>query len=264
MADDRFGLGGTASIITGGGAGIGRACALLLADLGSSVCVVDRDEGAAAASVKAIEESGGAALAVVGDAREASLAEAAARATLERFGRIDVLVNNVGGMFPLPAEELTPNGWSAILRLNLDPPFLFSRAVAPAMRVAGKGAIVNVASIAGAAASPGAAHYGAAKAGVINLTRSLALEWAPQIRVNCVAPDFIHTEGTDQLMTADERGRMAERIPLNRAGQPGDVANAVAFLASDMAAFVTGETLAIDGGSMYRSQLDVVLEPRDR
>ena len=261
MADDRFGLRGTASIVTGGGSGIGRACATLLAELGSRVCVVDREAEGAAATVKAIESSGGEAFALTGDAREAEVAESAAKETLDRYGRIDVLVNNVGGMFALPAEELTPGGWSAIVRLNLDPPFLFSRAVAPAMREAGKGSIVNVASIVGATAAPLAAHYGAAKAAVINLTRTLALEWAPAIRVNCVAPDYIATEGTEQLMRPELKARFREQIPLGRPGRPEDVANAVAFLASDMAGFVTGETLLIDGGMMYRGRLDVAVEP---
>jgi NAD(P)-dependent dehydrogenase (short-subunit alcohol dehydrogenase family) len=261
MADDRFGLAGTASIVTGGGSGIGRACATLLAELGSGVCVVDRQPETAAVTVKAIEDAGGEAFRLEGDAREAETAEAAAKETLARYGRIDVLVNNVGGMFALPAAELTPGGWSAIVRLNLDPPFLFSRAVAPAMLEAGKGSIVNVASIVGATAAPKAAHYGAAKAGVISLTRTLALEWAPAIRVNCVAPDYIATEGTEQLMKPDLKARFREQIPLGRAGRPEDVANAVAFLASDLAAFVTGETLLVDGGMMYRGRLDVAVEP---
>ena len=253
---DLFGLTGTAAIVTGGGSGIGRACALLLARLGCAVCVVDRDADAAARTVALIQEADGRALSVPGDAREASTAAEAARATAERFGRIDVLVNNVGGMFPAPASEISAGGWSAVLRLNLDSTFQFAQAVAPAMLSAGRGAIVNVASVAGIAGSPGAAHYGAAKAGVINLTRTLALEWAPKIRVNCVAPDFIRTEGTERLMTATDRRRIARLIPLRRLGVPDDVAKVAVFLASDLASFVTGQTLVVDGGSLFRSRLD--------
>lgn len=251
-----YGLDGKASIVTGGGSGIGRACAMLLARMGSSVCVVDRDPELAARTVEAISQGGGQAFSVHGDAREAATAQESVRSTLERFGRMDVLVNNVGGMFFAPATELSAGGWSAVIRLNLDATFHFCQAAAPAMLAAGKGAIVNIASVAGIAGSPRAVHYGAGKAGVINLTRSLALEWAPRIRVNCVAPDFIRTEGTEKLMSDEDRRRIAGLIPLGRLGVPEDVAAVVAFLASDMASFVTGQTVVVDGGALFRSRLD--------
>ena len=253
---DRFGLAGTASIVTGAGSGIGRSCAVLLAQLGSDVCVVDQDAAAAARTVAEISDMGGQAFSFHADAREPSAAEEAARETSERYGRIDVLVNNVGGTFSALAKDLTPGGWSAVMRLNLDTTFQFSQAVAPAMLSAGKGSIVNVSSIAGVAAAPGAAHYGAAKAGVINLTGTLALEWAPKIRVNCVAPDFILTPSMEGSTTAADRSRIAELIPLGRLGEPEDVASAVIFLASDAASFVTGQTLVIDGGNLFRSRLE--------
>ncbi len=260
-APELFGLAAKATIVTGAGAGIGRACAELLAQLGSRVCVVDRDADAAARTVESIRRAGREAFSLAGDAREPSTAEEAVRVTLGRFGRLDVLVNNVGGMFPARAEEITPGGWSAVMRTNLDATFLFSQAAAPAM-MSGGGAIVNVASVAGIAGSPGAAHYGAAKAAVINLTRSLALEWAPRIRVNCVAPDFIRTEGTEQLTTDADRERIAGLIPLGRLGSPEDVAKVVVFLASDMAAFVTGQTVVVDGGSLFRGRLDFMASGR--
>ena len=255
MASERISFAGKASIVTGGGAGIGRACAETLASLGSGVCIVDVDARRGRRAVRAIKEAGGRAFHIVGDAREASTAREAVEAVSARFGGIDVLVNNAGGMFPAAATKITPGGWSAVMRANFDTAVNFAQAVAPGMLARG-GVIVNVASVAGITASPGAAHYGAAKAAIINLTQTLALEWAPRVRVNCVAPDFIRTEGTDRLMSALDRRRMRGLIPLRRLGRPLDVANVVAFLASDMASFVTGQTIVIDGGSLYRSRLE--------
>jgi len=241
--------------VTGGGAGIGRACAESLASLGACVCILDLDERAARRTVRQIEHDGNGAFYILGDAREPSVARQVVESTVERCGRLDILVNNVGGTFPAPATRITPGGWTAVLHANLDSALYLSQAVSSAMQARG-GAIVNVASIAGVTASPRAAHYGAAKAALINLTATLALEWAPRIRVNCVAPDFIRTEGTDKLMTATDRKRLSKLIPLHRIGTPADVANAVAFLASDMASFVTGQTLVIDGGSLNRGRFD--------
>jgi NAD(P)-dependent dehydrogenase (short-subunit alcohol dehydrogenase family) len=253
---DFFGLDGTASIVTGGGAGIGRACALLLAQLGSRIGVVDRDADAAAETVRMINEAGRDACFTAGDVRETETVTAAVAMMLGRYDRIDVLVNNAGGMFVQRAEDISPNGWSAVLRLNLDAAFRFSQAVAPGMRAAGRGSIVNVASVAGIAGNPGAAHYGAAKAGLINLARTLAIEWAPAIRVNCVAPDFVRTAGSDRAMSDADRERIAALVPLGRLGEADDVAAAVAFLASRAASFITGQTLVVDGGTLFRSRLD--------
>ena len=247
--NELFGLAGTAAIVTGGGSGIGKACALLLARLGAAVCIVERDADAAAGAVAEIEQLGGMAITVVADARDADVAKEVARATQERFGRIDVLVNNVGGMFFSAAKDLTPGGWSSVIKLNLDTTFYFSQAAAPAMRDAGQGAIVNIASVAGIYGSPRAAHYGAAKAAIINLTKTLALEWAPAVRVNAVAPDLIRTEGVAGLISEADQHRLAAEAPLGRLGLPEDVANAVVFLASDLASFITGQTIVIDGGS---------------
>lgn len=244
-----------ACIVTGAGSGIGAACALVLATQGGKVCIVDRDEDAAARTQSALRDAGANAITVVGDVRDPATAERAVRAALNDFGGLTVLVNNAGGMFQASSSEITDNGWSAVIRANLDSAFYFCRAAGPAMLERG-GTIVNIASVAGVSASPGAAHYGAAKAGLINLTRSLALEWAPRVRVNCVAPDFIRTEGTERLMAEEYREKVQQLIPLSRLGTPNDVAWAVAFLCSDLASFITGETVVVDGGSLHRARLD--------
>jgi NAD(P)-dependent dehydrogenase (short-subunit alcohol dehydrogenase family) len=232
-----------------------------LVSLGACVCIVDTDARVARRTIKAIEQQGGRSFFLEGDARDAITARSAVDAVSERLGRLDILVNNVGGTFAAPATKITPGGWAAVMKANVETVVNFSQASAPLMLARG-GAIVNVASVAGLTASPRAAHYGAAKAALINLTATLALEWAPRVRINCVAPDFVRTEGTDKLMTAADRRRMSKLIPLHRIGTPADVANAVAFLASDMASFITGQTLVIDGGSLNRGRLDFM--PNER
>jgi NAD(P)-dependent dehydrogenase (short-subunit alcohol dehydrogenase family) len=227
----------------------------MLPHLGAAVCIFDFDERAAKRAVRQLEQAGGRACVLTGDAREPAAAAEAVKATLSRFGSLDVLINNVGGMFAAPATRITPGGWTAVLHENLDSALYFCQAAAPSMLTRG-GAIVNVASVAGLTASPHAAHYGAAKAALVNLTSTLALEWAPRVRVNCVAPDFIRTEGAEKLMSTADRRRLAKLIPLRRLGTALDVANVVAFLASDMAAFVTGQVVVIDGGSLHRARLD--------
>jgi NAD(P)-dependent dehydrogenase (short-subunit alcohol dehydrogenase family) len=206
-------------------------------------------------ALKTIEQAGGRAFVIEGDARDPETAVQAVTEMNQRVGRLDILVNNVGGTFAAPATRITIGGWSAVMKANVETVVNFSQAAAPLMLARG-GTIVNVASVAGLTASPRAAHYGAAKAALINLTATLALEWAPRVRVNCVAPDFIRTEGTDRLMSAADRRRMSKLIPLHRVGTPQDVANVVAFLASDMASFITGQTIVIDGGSFHRGRLD--------
>jgi NAD(P)-dependent dehydrogenase (short-subunit alcohol dehydrogenase family) len=255
QTNDSISFAGKAAIVTGGASGIGRACADVLSSLGAAVCIFDVDDKAAKRAMRQIEQTGRRACVLTGDAREPAAAMDAVRTTIGRFGSLDILVNNVGGMFAAPATKITPGGWTAVLHANLDSALYFSQAAAPTMLARG-GAIVNIASVAGLTASPRAAHYGAAKAALINLTRTLALEWAPKVRVNCVAPDFIRTEGTEKLMSTPDRRRLTKLIPLKRLGNAGDVANAVAFLASDMAAFITSQTLVVDGGSLHRGRLD--------
>jgi len=250
-ADTLLNLAGKSAIVTGAGSGIGYSTALLLSRLGCRVCVVDVDEERAQAAAAAAQASGQEALAVVGDATEEGTAQRAVEATLERFGRLDILVNNVGGMRPSPLLEMSVRSWSRVLDINLRSAFVFSQAAGRVMVQGRGGAIVNVASVAGMVPAPNSCHYSAAKAGLMAMTRTLALEWAPKVRVNAVAPDLVLTEAVRAWFPQQVLRRLRRRAPLGRLAEPQDVAKVIAFLASDLASYVTGQTIVVDGGSLH-------------
>jgi citronellol/citronellal dehydrogenase len=241
---------GQTALVTGGGTGIGLAIAEELARLGARVAICSRkqdnvDAGLAAlAKVAPAERAFGATC----DIREPAEVEAMVAAATARLGPIDVLVNNAGGQFPSPAQMITPNGFAAVIRTNLNGTFHVTREVAMQSMIPRKqGRIINIiANI--YRGFPGMAHTGAARAGVENLTMSLAVEWAAHgILVNAVAPGIIESSGTQQY--PPELLRMAvTATPLKRAGHVAEVAAAVVFLASPAAQFITGATLRIDGG----------------
>jgi 3-oxoacyl-[acyl-carrier protein] reductase len=239
-------LAGRVAVVTGGGAGIGRGIAAGLAAFGARVAVWERDETAAQA---AADEVGG--LACVTDVRVEDQVDAALAATVADLGVPTVLVNNAGGTFRSPLLETTPKGWDALWRANLGQVLLCTQRVARAMVAAGTGgSIVNIASIEGTRAAPGFAAYAAAKAGVISLTRTAALELAPHgIRVNCLAPDFTLTEGLLAMAPPGEQLPIAGVVPMGRAGHVDEMAGAAVFLASALAAYVTGQTIHVDGGT---------------
>jgi NAD(P)-dependent dehydrogenase (short-subunit alcohol dehydrogenase family) len=253
---------GQVVLVTGGGTGIGLASAREFAALGARVAIAGRTEEKLAAGRAALEADGAEPLAQTCDIREPAACEALVDAVLGRFGRLDVLVNNAGGQFPSPAAQMTPKGFDAVVRNNLSGTFSMTRAAAArAMLPAKRGRVVNV--IANVARGfPGMAHTGAARAGVDNLTKSLAVEWAPLgLRVNAVAPgNNIRSSGTAQYGEAMlEVARRA--TPLKRLGTPEEVARVIVFLSSDLNDYVTGCTYYVDGGQSLWGDIWPIDEP---
>ncbi|HWG38722.1 MAG TPA: SDR family oxidoreductase [Terriglobales bacterium] len=237
-------LAGKIAFVAGGARRIGRELALALAHDGADIAFTYRNSTAEARSLEAELASAGARfLAVAADFREPGVAEEAVQQTVECFGRLDILVNNLGRYETAPFEALTDGQWQEMLDTNLTAPFLLSRAAVPRMRAAGGGRIINITSIGAIRAFPTHAHYCASKAGLAHLTRAMARALAPEIQVNAVAPGLISF--TSEL-DAWER-HMCERTPLQRAGTAGDVADAVRYLAA-CNRFLTGQTVVVDGG----------------
>ena len=247
-------LAGKVALITGGGSGIGRACAVLFAREGARVGVTGRRAQPLAAVVGEIHEAGGEALAVACDVTQAAEVEQAVRAVAARFGRLDVVVNNAGAGLAATAEETSEADWDRLMAVNLKGTFLVSRAALPELRKAGGGAIVNIGSVAGLVGMKQRVAYTAAKGGVTLLTKAMALDHAHEgIRVNCICPSLVETELVRELFSgmpdaeAVRQQRLAQ-IPLGRIGRPEDVAQFAVFLASDESSWVTGAALPLDGG----------------
>lgn len=242
---------GQVALVTGGGTGIGRCIAHELAYLGATVVIAARREEHLRETVREIIEAGGAADWHVANVRDEASVEELAAAVVDRHGRIDLLVNNAGGQFPSPAEGISPNGWRTVIDLNLTGTFLVTRAVFTASMAQHGGAVVTITADV-RNGFPGMAHTGAARAGVENLTKTLAVEWASRhVRVNAVAPGTIYSSGMDTYAEEFQRiaAQGARRIPAGRVGTESEVSAATCFLLSPAASFITGETLRVDGGA---------------
>jgi NAD(P)-dependent dehydrogenase (short-subunit alcohol dehydrogenase family) len=244
-------LRGRVALVTGGGSGLGRAVALELGRLGAKVAVLGRRREPLDETVESLAGDG---FAVQADVRDPDAVAAAFDAAEDSLGPVTTLVNNAAGNFLVRAEDLSPNGWRAVVGIVLDGTFHCSRELG--LRVAERGGdnaqIVNMVASYAWTGGPGTVHSAAAKAGVVNLTRTLAVEWARHgIRVNAIAPGPIDTAETRSRLwpTEEMREQLLHRIPLGRFGREEEIAHACAYLVSDFAGYVTGDVLTIDGGA---------------
>jgi NAD(P)-dependent dehydrogenase (short-subunit alcohol dehydrogenase family) len=249
-----YDVAGKVAVVSGGGSGIGAACAMTLARSGATVAVADLQLSAAEGVAKAIGENGGVAHALAVDTADPDSAEQMVQATLQHFGALDIGVNNagIGGDHALTGDYPLES-WRSVMSVNLDGVFYCTRAEIGAMRAGGGGSIVNMASVLGAVGWPESVAYVAAKHGVVGLTKSAAIEHAADgIRVNAVGPGFINTPLIARDLDEGSIALLADLHPLGRIGEADEVAELVAWLASDAASFATGTYYPIDGGYLAR------------
>ena len=247
-------LSGKVALITGGGTGIGRAIALAFAREGASVAVAGRRLEKLREVINEVHKQDGAGLAMECDVTRVRDVERAVKGTVERFGRVNVLVNNAGTLHVSTVEGISEEEWDRVMTVNVKGPFLMSRAVLPEFRKCGGGVIVNLGSVLGLVAVKDRAAYCASKGGVTMLTKAMALDHAHEnIRVNCICPSIVETELVKGVFDQSEQGQALRKarlatIPLGRIGQPADVAEMAVFLASEESSWLTGTAIPLDGG----------------
>jgi NAD(P)-dependent dehydrogenase (short-subunit alcohol dehydrogenase family) len=240
------------ALITGGGSGIGLEIATAYARLGASVMLAGRSEDRLQAAAEAITREGGKVAICKTDVRNYDEVKRAVDATVERFGSLDILVNNAAGNFVCPTAELSPNGFRTVIDIDLNGTFHGCHAAYPHLKASSHGgSIISIITMLGVTGWPGAAHAAAAKGGILSLSRTLAVEWGDDgIRVNTISPGPIgDTEGVRRMYIEAGNGELeAKKTALGRFGRKQDIANAAVYLASDLADYVTGENLIVDGG----------------
>jgi 3-oxoacyl-[acyl-carrier protein] reductase len=243
-------LTGRVAVVTGGGAGIGRGIAEGFAAFGATVAIWERNPETCTSTAETIG-----ALGIVADVRDGEQVDAALERTTNELGPVSILVNNAGGVFNSPLLDTTENGWDALYKSNLRHVLLCTQRVARRLVEVGRpGSVINVTSIEGSRAAPGYAAYAAAKAGVINYTKTAALELAPHnIRVNALAPDLTVTEGLLRVSPTGLPDSARHMIPMGRPGHVDEMAGAAVFLASGMSSYITGQTIHVDGGTQAAS-----------
>lgn len=243
-----FSLNGQVAIVTGAGKGIGRACALTLAQAGADVALTARTEADLHKVAEEIRAMGQRAIVVAGDIAQEATMDALVARTLQELGKITILINNAGGAGPNSPLKMGGNDFSAVLAWNVTPAYLMIQKTAKAMREAGGGAVINISSVAARYAQKHFSAYGAAKAALNQMTRNLAHDFAPTVRINAIEPGTILTEALAPYLNADRTERMLANTPMGRMGQPEDIAGAAVFLLSPAAAWITGKILGVDGG----------------
>jgi 3-oxoacyl-[acyl-carrier protein] reductase len=254
-AADLFSLKGRVALVTGASSGLGLQFSHALADNGAAVALVARRADRLAAAKKAIDAAGGKAMTIEADVTDRAAMTRAFDAAEKAFGTVTILVNNAGiAQSPVRAVDVTPEEWRKVLSVNLDAVFHCSQEGARRMLAAGKhGSIINVASVLGIGVAKGVAAYAAAKAGVVQITKALAVELAFKgVRVNAIAPGWFVTEINDAYLTSEAGAALKREIPMGRFGKEGDLDGALLLLASDAGSYITGATLVVDGGQVVQ------------